>query len=89
MRPLVEATVVDETGKLRVTFFNQPWLVKRYPPGTRLVLHGSVNGRRRFAVQSHALTTEAVAGVGAVAHYPATEGLSSPLFANTSTRWRT
>src|SRR5438132_2159060 len=34
MRPLVEATVADETGPMRATFFNQPWLVQRYPPGT-------------------------------------------------------
>ena len=77
MRPLVEATVADETGSVRATFFNQPWLVKRYPPGTRLVLHGSLNDRKRFGVQSHAPTSEAAAGVDAVAHYPATEGLSS------------
>ena len=77
MRPLVEATVADDSGSMRATFFNQPWLVSRYPAGTRLVLHGSLNGRRRFSVQSHAPTHEALAGAGAVAHYPATEGLSS------------
>jgi ATP-dependent DNA helicase RecG len=77
MRPLVEATVADGSGQVRAAFFNQPWLVSRYPPGTRLVLHGSLNARRRFSVQSHAPTHEAVAGDGAVAHYPATEGLSS------------
>ena len=31
MRPLVEATVFDATGSMRATFFNQPWLVQRYP----------------------------------------------------------
>jgi ATP-dependent DNA helicase RecG len=77
MRPLVEATVADDTGVLKVALFNQPWLVSRYPPGTRLVLHGRYQARNRFSVQSHARTAEAVAGAGAVAHYPATEGLSS------------
>ncbi|MBV8432027.1 MAG: ATP-dependent DNA helicase RecG [Solirubrobacterales bacterium] len=77
MRPLVEATVGDETGVMKVTFFNQPWLVNRYPAGTRLVLHGKYQARNRFAVQAHALTAEALAGAEAVAHYPATEGLSS------------
>jgi ATP-dependent DNA helicase RecG len=77
MRPLVEATVADGSGSMRAAFFNQPWLVTRYPPGTRLVLHGSLGGRRRFSVQSHAPTHEAVSGEGAVAHYPATDGLSS------------
>lgn len=79
MRPLVEATVADHSGSVRATFFNQPWLVNRYPPGTRLVLHGSLDRRRRFAVGAHAPTSEqlAAADAGAVAHYPASEGLSS------------
>jgi ATP-dependent DNA helicase RecG len=77
MRPIVEATVADDTGVLKVAFFNQPWLVGRYPAGTRLVLHGKYAARNRFSVQSHARTSEGVAGEGAVAHYPATEGLSS------------
>ena len=77
MRPIVEATVADDTGVLKVAFFNQPWLVSRYPPGTRLVLHGRYQARNRFSVQSHAKTAEAMAGAGAVAHYPATDGLSS------------
>ena len=95
MRPLVEATVGDGTGTMKATFFNQPWLVKAYVPGTRLVLHGRYDGRRRFGVQAHARTSETPAGavngamqgtgsgaaadaaIGAVAHYPATDGLSS------------
>jgi ATP-dependent DNA helicase RecG len=77
MRPLVEATVADQTGSMKVAFFNQPWLVNRYPAGTRLVLHGKYERRGRFGVQSHAVTNEATGGSGAVAHYPATEGLTS------------
>jgi ATP-dependent DNA helicase RecG len=77
MRPLVEATVVDGTGAMKATFFNQPWLAQRYPPGTRLVLHGKYEARNRFRVQGHARTTEASAGTDGVAHYAATEGLSS------------
>ncbi len=46
MKPLVEATVADATGSVKVTFFNQPWLAGRYPPGTRLVLHGKLDRRR-------------------------------------------
>jgi ATP-dependent DNA helicase RecG len=81
MKPLVEATVADSSGSTRVTFFNQPWLAGRYPPGTRLVLHGTWEPRRGFRVSGHAMT--ASAGVGgaegsdAVAHYAASEGLSS------------
>jgi ATP-dependent DNA helicase RecG len=80
MRPLVEATVADGSGAMKATFFNQPWLERRYPPGTRLALHGKFEGRGRFRVQAHARTNQAVAGssaAAAVAHYPATDGLSS------------
>ncbi|MGO9752970.1 MAG: ATP-dependent DNA helicase RecG [Solirubrobacteraceae bacterium] len=78
MRPLVQATVADGSGQLSVTFFNQPWLVERYPIGTRLVLHGKLEPSQRFNVQAHARTSEAAAsGSDTVAHYPATDGLSS------------
>jgi ATP-dependent DNA helicase RecG len=85
MRPLVEARVFDATATMRATFFNQPWLVERYPPGTRLMLHGKSNGRGGFGVSHHAPVTEAAgetpAGAdgagGAVAHYPAAEGVTS------------
>jgi len=97
MRALVEATVRDATGSMRATFFNQPWLLERYPPGTRLLLHGKADGRGGFRVSHHALASDADADAaapsaepeqpgsdrgdpsasGAVAHYPATEALSS------------
>jgi ATP-dependent DNA helicase RecG len=77
MRPLVEALVADHTGPLQATFFNQPWLARRYPPGTRLVLHGKYEGRSRFRVSGHAPTEEAGPGGEEVSHYAATEGLSS------------
>jgi ATP-dependent DNA helicase RecG len=77
MRPLVEATVADATGPMQATFFNQPWLVKRYEPGTRLVLHGKFEGRGRFRVANHATTDEAGAGSEEVSHYAASEGISS------------
>jgi len=83
MRPLVEARVFDATGTMRATFFNQPWLVERYPPGTRLLLHGKADARGGFSVAHHAPGDEvASAGAGAgesdaVAHYPAAEGVTS------------
>jgi ATP-dependent DNA helicase RecG len=55
MRPLVEASVFDETGRMRATFFNQPWLATRYKPGTRLLLHGKLSERGTFNVAHHAL----------------------------------
>jgi len=100
MKPLVEASVFDETGQMRATFFNQPWLAQRYKPGMRLVLHGKTTERGTFNVAHHALGSDVGAGsagtgpgageVGAggpgaegadrsgeIAHYPATEGVSS------------
>ncbi len=92
MRPLVQATVVDSTGRMRATFFNQPWLLGRYPPGTRLLLHGALDERGGFRVAHHALNPDAGADGGpdaelrgadgpeqaaSVAHYAATEGVSS------------
>ena len=77
MKPLVLATVADETGVMKATFFNQPWLERKYSPGTRLVLHGTLQARNAFRVSGHAATDERTGGVGEVAHYPTTEGLSS------------
>jgi ATP-dependent DNA helicase RecG len=84
MRPLVEASVFDATATMRATFFNQPWLVERYPPGTRLLLHGKADGRGGFSVSHHAPGAEAASGVlagdggsDAVAHYPAADGITS------------
>jgi len=77
MKPLVEATVADQTGVMKATFFNQPWLERRYRPGTRLMLQGKYQGRNRFRVQFHAQTGEQVGTGGDVATYPATDGLST------------
>jgi ATP-dependent DNA helicase RecG len=83
MRPLVEASVFDATATMRATFFNQPWLVDRYPPGTRLLLHGKASAGGRFNVSHHAPAAGGrAAALGAddgeaVAHYPAAEGVSS------------
>ncbi len=76
----------DATGSMRATFFNQPWLAKRYPPGTRLLLHGKADGSgglsrltprarpRARGVSRHARVRRRR---GAVAHYPAAEGVTS------------
>ena len=77
MKPLVEARVADETGTMGVTFFNQPWLERRYRPGTRLMLTGKYPGQRGFLVIEHAETGELVATGEDMATYPASEGLSS------------
>ncbi len=77
MKPLVEAVVVDGTGVMQATFFNQPWLQRQYVPGTRLVLAGKYQGGNRFRVNSHAVTDQLVATGASVAQYPATKGMTS------------
>ena len=42
-RKATEAVVGDETGNIRVVWFNQPFLARRFKPGTRLVLSGRVS----------------------------------------------
>ncbi len=84
-RPLVEATVFDDSGTLRAAFFNQPWLARRYAPGTRLLLHGKLDDSGTMRVWSHAPDgdqSSAWAAGDGVAHYPASEGVSSTQIAS-------
>ena len=61
-------------GTMRATFFNQPWLVQRYPPGTRLLLHGKADERGGFRVSHHAVGAQARLGADSpAASGPATE----------------
>ena len=39
-KPFVEVVVVDGTGRLRLTFFNQPWQERSLTPGRIVVVHG-------------------------------------------------
>jgi len=48
---LVEAWVTDPSGEIKATWFNQPWLVDKLRPGTRVRLRGS-RGRFGFTVKS-------------------------------------
>ena len=50
-KALVTAEVSDDTGQLRVTFFNQAWRERQLAPGTPVALFGKVdlyNGRRQM-----------------------------------------
>ncbi|HEU4702066.1 MAG TPA: ATP-dependent DNA helicase RecG [Conexibacter sp.] len=77
MKPRVEATVADHSGSIRVSFFNQPWLVQRYPPSTRLLLTVRTDARGRVSVTAHAQTELQAAADAQVAQYPASEGIDS------------
>jgi ATP-dependent DNA helicase RecG len=72
------AKIVDETGPMKAVWFNQPWLVDRLAPGTRVVLHGRFQGHKRgLNVSEYELATGAGHTTGVVPVYPATEHLRS------------
>ncbi len=54
---IVEATVSDESGQIRATWFNQPWVAEQLQPGMRLRLIGSLR-RGTFAVRAHEQASE-------------------------------
>jgi ATP-dependent DNA helicase RecG len=71
---ILTARVTDETGEIKATWFNQPWLEARLSPGTRVRLRGRAN-RYGFAVASYDLEGEAQTADFAPV-YPASEDLS-------------
>jgi ATP-dependent DNA helicase RecG len=88
MRPLVEASVADQSGRIRVAFFNQPWLAQRYPPGTPLLLHGKLDASGVLRVWSHSPDAHAHGGSGGISHYAASEGVTSTQLASLVRAWR-
>ncbi len=80
---IVQATVRDETGN-RVTaiWFNQAYLAEQLKPGTRLLVHGRLEGGfgpPTFRVDRHERDEERAGRhtVGLVALYPASEEVST------------
>jgi ATP-dependent DNA helicase RecG len=80
---ILTAKVSDESGSLRATWFNQPWLADKLTPGTALLLIGS-RDKRGFRVSGHEIvstrgsSSQAPSGIhttGLVPVHPATEGL--------------
>jgi ATP-dependent DNA helicase RecG len=71
---ILTARVADDTGEIKATWFNQPWLEEKLQPGARVRLRGRAN-RFGFAVTSYDLDGEAETADFAPV-YPATEDLS-------------
>src|SRR5262245_25733552 len=71
---VLTAHVADETGEIRATWFNQPWLEPKLVPGARLRLRGRRN-RYGFAVDSYDLGDAADTADFAPV-YPSTEDMS-------------
>ncbi|MBI1951502.1 MAG: ATP-dependent DNA helicase RecG [Acidobacteria bacterium] len=84
---IFEALVEDETGAIRVIFFNQPYLRTAMPPGREVILHGEAAparfGRRDLVLQSPQFEVlsgadqEAIHTGRVVPIYPKLPGLSS------------
>jgi ATP-dependent DNA helicase RecG len=51
---IVGVKVGDESGSVRATWFNQPWVAAKLTPGTRLLLTGSLD-KRGFRVSEYEL----------------------------------
>ena len=61
-RAVVDVTVRDETGRLAVVFFNQPWRAKQLEAGTEAIFFGKV-GEYRGTRQMVNPVVDVVAGV--------------------------
>jgi ATP-dependent DNA helicase RecG len=71
---ILTAKVADDTGEIKATWFNQPWLEKRLLPGTEVRLRGRSN-KFGFAVSSYDLDGE-IETADFAPVYPAAEDLS-------------
>jgi ATP-dependent DNA helicase RecG len=71
---ILTARVADDTGEIKATWFNQPWLESRLTPGTHVRLRGRPN-RYGFAVSSYDLEGE-VETADFAPVYPASEDLA-------------
>jgi ATP-dependent DNA helicase RecG len=81
---IVQATVRDEAGsRVTAVWFNQAYLVDQLPPGTRLLVHGRLEGGGygppTFRVDRHERDDEAAGlhTLGLVPLYPASETVST------------
>jgi ATP-dependent DNA helicase RecG len=52
-RPRVEATLEDESGSVRLVWFNAPWIARRLRPGLRGVAQGKAKSRAGYVEMSN------------------------------------
>ena len=67
---MVSVKVGDETGHVRATWFNQPWVSSKLIPGTELLLTGKYSGKG-FAVREWELVSSAGGEGAGDAEHPA------------------
>jgi ATP-dependent DNA helicase RecG len=73
---ITSVKVGDESGALRATWFNQPWVAPRLEPGARLLLTGS-RDKRGFRVSEYEFLASESGEEGLVPVHPATEQLKA------------
>jgi ATP-dependent DNA helicase RecG len=80
---ILEATVADDSGPVKATWFNQAWLADKLLPGTRLLIHGKLD-KKGLRVSAHELldgdagserTPAGLHTTGVVPVHPASERL--------------
>jgi ATP-dependent DNA helicase RecG len=71
---ILTARIADDTGEIKATWFNQPWLEAKLVPGTEIRIRGRAN-RHGFAVTSYDLDGDAETGDLAPV-YPSTEDVT-------------
>jgi ATP-dependent DNA helicase RecG len=77
---ILTARVADDTGEMKATWFNQPWLEAKLVPGTSVRIRGRAN-RHGFAVSSYDLDGDTDTGDLAPV-YPATEEVAQKTLRN-------
>jgi ATP-dependent DNA helicase RecG len=72
---ITSVKVGDESGEVRATWFNQPWIAEKLVPGTQLLLTGKL-GKRGLGVGEYEIVGDAEEPAsGFVPVHPATEAL--------------
>jgi ATP-dependent DNA helicase RecG len=71
---ILSVKVGDESGTIRATWFNQPWLASKLTEGTQILLTGSAD-KRGFRVSEYEFSGDA--GEGLVPVHPGTEQLKA------------
>jgi ATP-dependent DNA helicase RecG len=71
---ILSVKVGDESGTIRATWFNQPWLAAKLTEGTQMLLTGSAD-KRGFRVSEYEFSGDA--GEGLVPVHPGTEQLKA------------
>jgi len=78
-RSLVEAAVADDSGAVRVQWWNQPWLMKALREGDDVVLFGRLRGGKLTAPEWEVVRGDESIHAGRIVPvYPLTKGVAGP-----------